>query len=97
MDIRNATQFANFITKGELQNLDMVFQQVIFCLNNYSAMCNCRGAGEKAKAYENCTTIYKNAVQTAVPRFKTEFLSKTGDRQIQFYLDNGSLIGLVCR
>lgn len=97
MDIRNATQFANFLTKAGLQNLDITFQQVIFCINNYSAMCNCRGAADKKKLYDNCTTTYKNSVQNVVPKFKTEFLSKIEDRQISFYLDNGSLIGLVCR
>lgn len=97
MDIRNATQFANFVSKGGLQNLDMTFQQIILCLNNYSAMCNCRGASEKAKIYDNCTVIYMNAVRNVVPKFKNEFLSKTEERQIQFYTDNGSLIGLVCR
>ena len=97
MDIRNATQFANFVSKGNLQNLDMTFQQVVFCINNYNAACNCWKADAKKKLYDNCTVIYTNAVRNIVPKFKTQFLAKTTDRQIQFYLDNGSLIGLVCR
>ena len=97
MDIRNATQFADFISKGGLQNLDMNFQQVIFCINNYNAACNCWKADYKKKLYDDCSTAYMNAVKNVVPKFKTEFLSKTEERQIQFYLDNGTLIGLVCR
>ena len=97
MDIRNATQFANFVSKGNLVNLDMTFQQVVFCINNYNAACNCWKAEDKKKLYDNCTVTYMNAVKSVVPRFKNEFLSKTEERQIQFYLDNGSLIGLVCR
>lgn len=97
MDIRNATQFANFVSKGGLQNLDMVFQQIVFCINNYNSACNCWKAEDKKKLYDNCTAIYTNAVKNTVPKFKNDFLSKTEERQIQFYLDNGILIGLVCR
>jgi hypothetical protein len=97
MNIRNATQFANFVSKGNLVNLDMSFQQVVFCINNYSAACNCWKADQKKKLYDNCSTTYMNSVRNVVPKFKNEFLSKTEDRQIQFYLDNGSLIGIVCR
>jgi len=97
MDIRNATQFANFVSNKGLQNLDMSFQQIVFCINNYNAMCNCHKAEEKKKLYDNCTVVYMNAVHNIIPKFKNEFLSKTDDRQIQFYTDNGTLIGLVCR
>lgn len=97
MDIRNSTQFANFINKGGLQNLDMTFMQIITCIDNYSHACNCQHAADKQKMYNNCNVIYMNAVRGVVPRFKNEFLAKTEDRQIQFYLENGSLIGLVCR
>lgn len=97
MDIHNVTQFANFLSKEGLQGLDMIFQSLIFCINNFSATCSCQGAAEKQKLYNNCTMIYMNAVNSIVPKYKNEFLSKTSDRQIQFYTDNGSLIGLICR
>ena len=97
MDIRNATQFANFISKGGLQNLDMTFQQVIFCINNYNAACSCWKAEAKKALYDSCTVTYMNAVRNIVPKFKNEFLSKTEERQIQFFTDNGALIGIVCR
>ena len=97
MDIRNVTQFANFVQKGGLVGLDMSLQQVVMCVDNTAKACNCWKAEDKKKMYDNCTLIYMNVVRTLVPRFKNEFLSKTTDRQIQFYTDNGSLIGLVCR
>lgn len=97
MDIRNATQFANFVQKGGLQNLDMTFQQLVSCIDGYSKACNCWKADQKQRLYDNCTMLYMNAVRGVVPKFKNDFLSKTDERQIQFYTDNGSLIGLVCR
>lgn len=97
MDIRNATQFAAFVSKGGLKDLDITFQQIILCINNYASACNCWQARDKQKLYDNCTTIYTNAVRNVVPKFKANFLAQTEERQIQFYTDNGSLIGLVCR
>lgn len=97
MDIRNVTQFTNFIKAGNLQNLDMTFLQAIMCVENYSKACNCRGMDAKRKMYENCTTIYTNAVRGVVPKLKNEFLSKTQERMISFYTDDGTLIGVVSR
>ena len=97
MDIHNATQFANFVSKENLVNLDMSFQQVVFCISNYNSACNCWKADQKKKLYDNCSATYMNAVRKIVPKFKNEFLSKTEERQIQFFIDNGSLIGIVCR
>ena len=97
MEIRNPTQFANFIRQGGFQNLDMAFIQIVTCIDNASKMCNCHGGVDKRKMYDTCNIIYMNAVRQVVPRFQNEFLSKTTERQINFFLENGSLIGLVCR
>ncbi len=97
MDIRNATQFANFIKKAGLMTKDMSFQQVIFCVDQLGKMCNCWKAEDKKKLYDSCTLTYMNAVKHVVPKFQNDFLSHTDDRQIQFFLDNGSLIGIVNR
>ena len=97
MDIRNPTQFINFVKQGGLENLDMNFMQLAQCLDKFSHACNCHKAEDKQKMYNNCNVIYMNSVRGVVPRFKNEFLSKTEDRQIQFFLDNGTLIGLICR
>jgi hypothetical protein len=97
MDIRNATQFSNLIQTTGLQMKDMAFQQIVFCVDQLGKMCNCWKAEDKKKLYDNCTMIYMNAVKNVIPKFKTDILAKTDDRQISFYLDNGSLIGIVCR
>jgi len=97
MDIRNPTQFVNFIKQNGLENLDMNFLQLVQCIDKFSHACNCHRGEEKQRMYNNCSVIYMNSVRGVVPRFKNELLSKTEDRQIQFFLDNGSLIGLICR
>ncbi len=97
MDIRNATQFANFVQNAGLTTKDMAFQQVVFCNDQVEKACNCWKAEDKKRLYDNCTLQYMNAVKHVVPKFKNDFLSKTDDRQIRFFTDNGSLIGLVCR
>lgn len=97
MDIRNVAQFSNFIKNNDLMKLDMSFQQVVMCTDKTAKSCNCWKAEDKRKMYDNCTRIYMNAVRSVIPKFKSNFLSKTTDRQIQFHLDNGSLIGIICR
>ena len=97
MDIRNITQFANFISAGQLQNLNMSFHQIIMCVNNYASACNCHKGEYKRKLYDDCTRVYTDVVRNVVPKFKNDFLSKTTERQITFYLDNGTIIGLICR
>ena len=97
MDIRNASQFANFLHGSGLTNKDSSFQEVVFYNDRVAKSCKCWKAEDRQKLYDQCTAAYRNAVRNVVPRFKNDFLSKTDDRQIQFFLDNGSLIGIVCR
>ena len=44
MDIRNTTQFVNFIKKGGLENLDMNFLQLSQCVDKLAHACNCHRA-----------------------------------------------------
>ena len=97
MDIRNATEFVNFIKQGGLGTLDTNFTQLVNCIEKYATSCNCHRADDKRNLYNNCNVIYMNSVRAVVPRFKNEFLSKTEDRQIQFFQDNNARIGLICR
>src|ERR1035437_3740924 len=69
MDIRNSTQFVNFIKKGGLKNLDMTFMQLSQCIEKISHACNCHRSEDKQKMYNNCNVIYMNAVRGVVPRF----------------------------
>jgi hypothetical protein len=92
MDIRNVTQFSNFISENELTSLDHVFKQIPICLADFSRRCNCHRKEDKSRIYSKCNVFYINAVKIAAARFKNEFLSKTPEKSITFYNENGSLI-----
>jgi hypothetical protein len=92
MDIRNVTQFANFLGGNDLVRLDGMFQQIINCVNSYDAGCNCYKLEDKRKLYELCNRLYFDAARHLGHRFKHEFLAKTSERQINVYTENGQLI-----
>ena len=97
MDIKNPTQFANFVGANGLTGLDNSFLEAVICMNHYAAACDCHKRADKATIYETCQRIYQNAVRNVVPKHKGIFLSKAGATQISFYADNGSLIGIISR
>ncbi len=97
MDISNPTQFASFISANNLQMLDATFRQLVECINNYAASCTCWKLEDKQRIYAQCCNLYIMGVKHIVPRFKNEILAKIPDRQISFYADNGTLIGIVSR
>lgn len=97
MDIRSPSDLAQFVSVNDLSRLDGGFVQLINCVNNYRAACNCYKQEDKNKTYEVCTKMYINLAKHIVNRFKTEFLSKTTDRQISLYTENGQLITIVSR
>ena len=97
MDIRNCTQFANFIGANNLSGLDNGLLEMVLCMNHYSAACDCHKREDKQKIYQTCQQIYINTVRGIVPRHKAAFLSKAGVTQIAFYADGGLLIGIISR
>lgn len=97
MDIRNVTQFASFVSSNGLITLDLNFKQIAICIGDFMRYCGCHRQADKDRIYQNCNRIYIEAVKLAATRFKNEFLSKTTDRQIAFYLDNNQLIATVSR
>ena len=97
MEIRNVTQFANFMSSNELANLDSIFQQIIQCVNSYASACNCYKVEDKLKLYNNCTRMYSDAVKIVVPKLKNVILAKVPLGKISFYTDNGTLITTVSR
>ena len=97
MDIRNVTQFANFVNSTHLVGLDASFLQIVQCLNGYNAACNCYKKEDKLNMYAKCNAAYHQAVKHVVPKLRHEFLSKTGERNISFYNDQGQLILSVTR
>lgn len=97
MTIENATQFANFISKTGISNVDSAFQQIVTCINNYRASCNCYKSSDKTKIYSECNRLYHLLVTHNIYRVKREIFSKTSDGEIVFKNDNGSIISIVHR
>jgi hypothetical protein len=92
MDIRNVTQYATFLRGNDMVRLDGMFQQVINCVENYAAGCNCYKLEDKRKLYDICNKLYIDSAKHFGHIFKKEFLSKTAERQINIYTENGQLI-----
>jgi len=97
MEIPNVTAFCRFVSDSGLAQKDSRLQQVIYCLNNYSAACNCYKREDKLNQYTQCNRLYREAVAHAVQKMKAEFLSKTQERQISFKVDGRELIGIISR
>ena len=97
MDIHNVTEFTNFISSNNLIIGDSTLKQVVDCINNYRAACVCYKVDDKKGIYDSCNRLYKHIVKQIVPRLKSEFLSKTSERQISFYDDQNQLIAIVSR
>ena len=97
MDIRSPGEFARFLSANDFVKLDGTFAQLVNCVNNFSAACSCHKREDRMKLYGVCTRMYLDGASQAAPRFKTEFLSKTTDRQICFYTEQGQPITTICR
>lgn len=97
MNINSPNDMARFVSANGLVQLDQGFIQLVHCINNYSAECNCHKKEDKDKLYGSCTKIYINSVKNVVSRFKNEFLTKTSERQICFYTEQGQLMLIISR
>lgn len=97
MDIRNTTQFANFIGANDFTKLDNALLEIVLCINNFSAACDCHNRNDKMIIYNTCQGIYYNAVRNVLPKHQGAILSKTGTNHIAFYTDGGALIGIISR
>ena len=97
MEIRNVTQFASFVGNNGLSTLDHRFRQIVVCMGDFLRHCNCHKRADKDRIYQNCNRMYIEAARDAAGKFKYQFLEKTSERQILFYTENGSLIGIASR
>jgi hypothetical protein len=88
---------ARFLSANNLVQLDQSFIQLVHCINNYAASCNCHKKSDKDDLYRTCTKMYLDGVRHVVSRFKNEFLSKTGERQVAFYSEQNQLILIISR
>lgn len=97
MEIRNPTQFARFLSDNDLMKLDSTFVQLVKCINEFATACTCHKREDKMRIYSACNKLYISGAQHVAPRLKNEFLSKTTDRQISFYTEQGQLLSILSR
>jgi hypothetical protein len=94
MEISNATQFAAFISKNNLNSLHPIFNQIVICMGEYSRACNCHNVTIKTKMYDACHAMYIQGINIAISNFKSKFLATTPERNIKFSND-GRLIRIM--
>lgn len=97
MEIRNVTQFSNYIESNDLTRLDPSFQTIVSCMAEYKRGCDCWKREDRDKQYSKCVNLYLSASRHLVNRFKNEFLAKTAERQIILYTENGTMIVILNR
>ena len=73
MDIRNVTEFRNYIVANQLASLSRDIEAVVICVADYERGCSCWKAGDRDKIYANCKGLYVRAVQTISRQFAPQF------------------------
>ena len=77
MDIRNVTQFSNFVEGNNLTRLDSNFQQIVNCLNAYKRGCDCWKRSDRETEYKKCYNQYLSTVKRV--QFTARTLTKKSD------------------
>jgi hypothetical protein len=88
MEIKNVTQFNNFISGNNLSNSHPNFSKLTLCLTDYSRMCNCGNQIDRDKKYNECNQLYIQAINSISPQLKYLMMSKITDSYISFNVDN---------
>ena len=96
MDIRNVTEFRNFLTTTRLTGLHQSIDAVLHCVMDYERGCNCWKTNDKQRIYNNCKMLYQTAVSLVMCSYKGQFLAHAPDGRICFYQD-GRPIGTMQR
>lgn len=96
MEIRNVTEFSNFVNGNGLRGLHPDIEAVSICVMDYERGCNCWKGNARQKIYNNCKSLYTKSVGTVLGSFSSHFLSKCGDYCITFMQD-GITIGTLRR
>ncbi len=97
MKIQGPIEFVAFISVNALEGKDSLFTQLVNCVANFRAACNCYKKEDKLKMWRTCNGLYNNSVTHVVPKLKDAFLSKTQERQISFYSEHGDLLRIISR
>jgi hypothetical protein len=96
MDIRNVTEFRNFVNNNKLRNLHSDIDAVSICVMDFERGCTCWDGGARQKIYNNCVILYERSMGVVLTSFKPHFLAHTIDQAMTFYID-GRVIGSMRR
>lgn len=96
MEIRNVTEFRNFIDDAKLRGLHQDIDAVAICVMDYERGCNCWRGNARQKIYNNCKALYVKSMGVILGAFANHFLSHCKDHGITFMQD-GILIGSLRR
>lgn len=96
MDIRNVTEFRNFVNINGLRGLHGDIDAVAICVMDYERGCNCWKNGDKQKIYNNCKALYVKSMGVVLGQFSAHFLAKTPGHSLTFFQD-GVAIGSMRR
>lgn len=96
MDIRNITEFRNFVDRNGLRSLHHDIEAVSICVADYERGCSCWNAGDRDKVYNNCKCLYLKSVGISIRQFAPQFLAASQGQAINF-LQDGNLIGSIRR
>jgi len=94
MEIRNVTEFRNFVNGNGLRNIHGDIDAVATCVMDYERGCNCWNSGDRQKIYNTCKALYVKSIAVIQTQLASLFLSKVPGHRIVFFQD-GIPIGSV--
>lgn len=96
MDIRNVTEFRNFVNNNQLRTLHSAIDAVCICVMDYEKGCGCWNNNDRQRIYENCKILYQQAIGVISNTYKSHFMAHVIEQQLNFYMD-GRIIGSIRR
>ena len=96
MDIKNVTEFRNYIDLNQLRSLNPSFEAAAICVMDYERGCSCWNNNDRQTTYNNCKVLYARAVGVISQSFRAQFMAKCPDMSLNFYQD-GCLIASIRR
>lgn len=78
MDIRNVTEFKNYVMANKLASLSRDIESVVICLTDYERGCSCWKAGDRQKIYDNCRALYIRTAQMIERQLGQQFAAAAG-------------------
>lgn len=93
MEIRNVTEFRNFVVNNKLSVLSQEIHAVVVCVADYERGRSCWKASDRDRIYANCKALYVKAVGLVARQFASNFSAYSLDR-INFSLDGVPLVSV---